>query len=404
MQSDRLPRGGESGLSVCTADGTLGNRPTRPPVVPGVTTTTSTTAETAATSLFDPLAAGALRLHNRVTMAALTRQRAGEDGIPSDLHVEYYRQRASAGLVVTEGTFPAFSNRSFPGQAGIADDAQQAGWARVADAVHAEGGTLAMQIMHGGRTCHPDLLRGADPVAPSAIGTGGPVRGFSGKLDGVVPRALDADEIPGIIREFVDGARRAVDAGVDAVEIHGANGYLLHEFTAASSNHREDAYGGSPENRARLTVEVVRAVAAEIGADRTALRISPEHGVQGVPEDDRDDVLATYGALLDGISDLGLAYLSVLHADIDGGLVATLRQRFGGTFLLNSGFGHVTQLDEATRIVEDDLADASVVGRELIANPDLVRRWQEGLELNEPDSSTFYVGGAHGYTDYPFAE
>ncbi|WP_420099397.1 alkene reductase [Corynebacterium sp.] len=368
------------------------------------TSTTSTTSTTTTTSLFDPLDAGTLHLNNRVTMAALTRQRADEDGVPNDLHVEYYRQRASAGLVLTEGTFPAFSNRSFPGQAGIADEAQQAGWAQVADAVHAEGGTLVMQIMHGGRTSHPDLLRGGEPEAPSAVGTGGPVRGFSGKLEGVVPRALETDEIPRIIREFVDGARRAVDAGVDAVEIHGANGYLLHEFTAASSNHREDAYGGSPENRARLTVEVVRAVAEEIGAGRTALRISPEHGVQGVPEDDREDVLATYGALIDGINDLDLAYLSVLHADIDGDLVAALRERFTGAFLLNSGFGHVTELDEARHIVEDDLADAVVVGRQLIANPDLVRRWQDGLELNTSDSSTFYVGGAHGYTDYPFAE
>lgn len=369
-------------------------------VVPYVTTTTTTTT----TSLFDPLDAGTLHLNNRVTMAALTRQRAEEDGVPNDLHIEYYRQRASAGLVLTEGTFPAFSNRSFPGQAGIADDAQQAGWGQVADAVHAEGGTLVMQIMHGGRTSHPDLLRGGEPEAPSAVGTGGPVRGFSGKLEGVVPRALETDEIPRIIREFVDGARRAVDAGVDAVEIHGANGYLLHEFTAASSNHRDDVYGGSPENRARLTVEVVRAVAEEIGAGRTALRISPEHGVQGVPEDDREDVLATYGALIDGINDLDMAYLSVLHADIDGDLVAALRERFTGAFLLNSGFGHVTELDEARHIVEDDLADAAVVGRQLIANPDLVRRWQDGLELNTPDSSTFYVGGAHGYTDYPFAE
>ncbi|WP_297007686.1 alkene reductase [uncultured Corynebacterium sp.] len=353
------------------------------------------------TTLFDPLDAGALHLDNRVTMAALTRQRAAEDGVPTDLHARYYSQRATAGLVVTEGTFPAFSCRAFPGQAGIANEEQAAGWATVADTVHAAGGTLVMQIMHGGRTSHPDLLRGGEPEAPSAIGTGAPVRGFSGKLDGVVPRALGLEEIPRIIGEFVAGARRAVDAGVDGVEIHGANGYLLHEFTAASSNHRTDAYGGSPENRARLTVEVVRAVAAEIGAERTALRISPEHGVQGVVEDDRADVLATYDALISGLP--GLAYLSVLHAGIDGDLVAHLRERFNGTFLLNSGFGHVTDLAEARHIVEDGLADAAVVGRELIANPDLVRRWREGLDLNVPDKSTFYVGGEHGYTDYPFA-
>lgn len=355
-------------------------------------------------SLFDPLDLGALRLDNRVAMAALTRQRAGEDGVPTDLHVEYYRQRASAGLVMTEGVFPAFTCRAFPGQAGIADAEQAAGWARVAEAVHDDGGRLFLQVMHGGRMCHPDLLRGAEPEAPSAIDPGVPVRGFSGKLEGSVPRALETEEIPRIVAEFRSAARRAVDVGVDGVEIHGANGYLLHEFTAASSNRRTDAYGGSPENRARLTVEVVRAVAAEIGAERTALRISPEHDVQGVLEPDRQDVLATYGAILDGLADLDLAYLSVLHGDVDGDLVAQLRERFGGTFLLNSGFASPTDLAEARHIVEDGLADAAVVGRALIANPDLVRRWREGLELNEPDPATFYVGGARGYTDYPLAD
>ena len=356
------------------------------------------------TSLFDPLDAGDLHLDNRVTMAALTRQRAGEDGIPTDLHVEYYSQRASAGLVVTEGSFPAFSNRAFPGQAGIATDEQAAGWARVAESVHAKGGTLVMQIMHGGRTSHPDLLRGAEPEAPSAIAVGGPVRGFSGKAEGGVPRELGTEEIPRIIEEFTSAARRAIDAGVDGVEIHSANGYLLHEFLGASSNHRTDAYGGPPENRARLTTEVVAAVAAEIGAGRTAVRISPEHGIQGVLEDDRQDVLTTYDALIDGLNEVGPAYLSVLHKDIDGDLVAHLRGRFDGAFLLNSGFSKITGQDEASHIVEDDLADAAVVGRNLIANPDLVRRWRDGLELNVPDQTTFYAPGAKGYTDYAFAE
>ncbi|HIW91875.1 MAG TPA: alkene reductase [Candidatus Corynebacterium avicola] len=356
------------------------------------------------TSLFDSLDAGDLKLNNRVTMAALTRQRSGEDGNPTELHAEYYSQRASSGLVVTEGTFPAFSNRAFPGQAGIASTEHAEGWARVAEAVHAKGGTLVMQIMHGGRTSHPDLLRGAEPEAPSAIAVGGPVRGFSGKEEGGVPRELGTEEIPRIIEEFVTAARRAVDAGVDGVEIHSANGYLLHEFLGASSNHRGDAYGGSPENRTRLTAEVVRAVAEEIGAGRTAVRISPEHGIQGVLEDDRVDVLATYDALIDGLNEVGPAYLSVLHKDIDGDLVAHLRGRFNGTFLLNSGFSQITGRDEAVHIVEDDLADAAVVGRQLIANPDLVRRWQDGLSLNEPDPSTFYSPGAVGYTDYAFAE
>lgn len=359
------------------------------------------------TTLFDPLQAGALHLDNRITMAALTRQRAGEDGVPTALHAQYYAQRASAGMVVTEGVFPDFSNRAFPGQAGIADAAQTAGWRTVADAVHAEGGTLVMQIMHGGRMSHPDLLRGAQAEAPSAIGPGVPVRGFSGKLEGTVPRALETEELPRVIEEFRAAARRAVDAGLDGVELHGANGYLLHEFLSPSANHREDGYGGTPERRARLVVETVRAVAQEIGADRVGLRISPEHNVQGTVETDREDVLATYGALLEGIADLDLAYLSVLHAQIDGELVARLRETFrpahpGSAFLLNSGFREITELAEARHIVEDGLADAAVVGRELIANPDLVRRWRDGLETNVPDPGTFYTSGPEGYTDYPF--
>lgn len=365
------------------------------------------------TDLFAPATAGALQLKNRVTMAALTRSRAGADGVPTDLHVEYYAQRATAGLVVTEGTRTSGVGQAFIGQAGIHSHEQVAGWRRVADAVHAAGGTIVMQIMHGGRLTLSSINNGEQAEAPSAIAPvmrapqGGEVRvslhGADGRQDVPAPRALEPDELSRIVDEFVTAARNAVAAGLDGVELHSANGYLLHEFLASSGNQRTDEYGGSPENRARLGVAVVRAVAAEIGADRVGLRISPEHNVQGLVEDDRADVLATYGALLDGIADLDIAYLSILHADIDGDLVAALRSRFGGFTLLNSGFGSVTTREEAAHIVEDGLADAAVVGRQLIANPDLVCRWQEGLELNTPDFSTFYTPGAHGYTDYPFA-
>lgn len=363
--------------------------------------------------LFAPATAGALQLKNRVTMAALTRSRAGADGVPTDLHVEYYAQRATAGLVVTEGTRTSGVGQAFIGQAGIHSHEQVAGWRRVADAVHPAGGTIVMQIMHGGRLTLSSINNGEQAEAPSAIAPvmrapqGGEVRvrlhGADGRQDVPAPRALETDELSRIVDEFVTAARNAVAAGLDGVELHSANGYLLHEFLAPSGNQRTDEYGGSPENRARLGVAVVRAVAAEIGADRVGLRISPEHNVQGLMEDDRADVLATYGALLDGIADLDIAYLSILHADIDGDLVAALRSRFGGFTLLNSGFGSVTTREEAAHIVEDGLADAAVVGRQLIANPDLVRRWQEGLERNTPDFSTFYTPGAHGYTDYPFA-
>lgn len=354
--------------------------------------------------LFEPAQAGSLKLKNRITMAALTRSRAGADGVPTELHREYYSQRASAGLVVTEGTFFDDVNRAFLGQPGITTDEQVAGWKKVADAVHQAGGTIVMQIMHGGRMTLPSINNGEQAQAPSAIAPDASLHGANGREEVPTPRALETSELPGIVQGFADAARRAVlEAGVDGVEVHSANGYLLHECLSPSSNKRTDEYGGSPENRARMTVETVRAVAEAIGSERTALRISPQHNVQGVIENDMDDVKATYGALFEGIADLDLAYLSVLHADIDGELVAHLRKAFGGFTILNSGFGHYTELPEAQKIVDENLADAVAVGRQMIANPDLVRRWNEGLELNTPNEATFYVPGAEGYTDYPFA-
>lgn len=355
--------------------------------------------------LFDSLTAGDLELRNRVVMAPLTRSRAAEDGVPSDLHVEYYTQRAGAGLVITEGTFPAFTNRGFVGQPGIVNDEQQAAWTRVADAVHERGGTIVMQIMHAGHVTHPGLTRGAQPEAPGATAPDKDViRTYDGKQEVIEARALTSEDLDRVKSEFVAGARRAVDAGMDGVEIHSANGYLLHEFLSPGTNQRTDAYGGSPKARAAFVIELIRAVAAEIGAGRTALRISPEHNIQGVPETDHDDVMATYDALIDGINDRGLAYLSVLHADTDSEFVAHIKQRFSGVFMLNSGFGTNTTLDEAKHLVGDQVADAVVVGRPIIANPDLVERWQHGLEENEPNSATFYTQGPRGYTDYPFAE
>lgn len=356
------------------------------------------------TDLFSPAQAGALSFKNRITMAALTRSRAGLDGVPSDLHVEYYAQRATAGLIVTEGTTSSHVGQAFLGQPGIYTAEQVEGWRRVTDAVHAKGSTIVMQIMHGGRLTLPSINNGEQAEAPSAIAPGVTLHGANGREDVPAPRALATEELPRIVEEFVTAARNAIEAGMDGVELHSANGYLLHEFLAPSANHRTDEYGGSPANRARLVIEVVRAVAEEIGADRTALRISPEHNVQGNIEDDRAETQATYDALFAGLADLDLAYLSILHADIAGDFVAHLRTTFGGFTLLNSGFGEVTDLAEAKRIVEEDLADASVVGRLLIANPDLVRRWREGLELNSPDMATFYTPGAQGYTDYPFAD
>jgi N-ethylmaleimide reductase len=351
--------------------------------------------------LFSPVILGDLELANRVAMAPLTRMRSGDSGVPGDLVVEHYAQRASIGLIVTEGTYPNSESQAFVGQPGIVTDEQVAGWRRVAEAVHARGGRIVMQVMHGGRVTHPDTNGGRRVVAPSAIAIDGVARTKTGKHPYPVPHALSTEEVRDVVRDFRRAAERAVEAGLDGVEIHGANGYLLHEFLAPSSNVRDDEYGGSPENRARLVVEVVTAVAGAIGAGRVGLRISPEHGIQDALEPDRDDVLATYGALLDQLRPLGLAYLSVLHREPAGDLVQELRRRFGGPLMANSGFSTVTTRDEALALIEAAHADVVAVGRPVIANPDLVERWAGEHPENEPRTHLFYAPGAEGYTDYP---
>ncbi len=354
--------------------------------------------------LFSPVRLGDLELANRIAMAPLTRMRSGVDGVPGDLVVEHYAQRAGVGLIVTEGTYPSAESRGYPGQPGIVTDEQAAGWARVADAVHARGGVVVMQVMNAGRVSHPDITGTDRIVAPSAIAIDGQVHTPEGKADYPVPHALTTEEAVAVKAEFVAAARRAVDAGLDGVEVHGANGYLLHEFLSPGSNTRTDVYGGSPQARARFVVEVVTEVAAEIGAGRVGLRISPAHGVQGVIENDAADVRETYGVLVDALAPLGLAYLSVLHAEPAGELVQDLRRRFGGPLMANTGFASPTPRAEAVALVESGQAECVAVGRAVIANPDLVARWAGGHEENEPDLATFYGGGAEGYTDYPTLE
>ncbi|QYF91151.1 alkene reductase [Arthrobacter sp. PAMC25284] len=351
--------------------------------------------------LFSPMNLGELELNNRLVMAPLTRVRSGKEGIPGPLVVEYYRQRASLGLIVSEGTFPSHAGRGFPGQPGLVTEEQFGGWAKVTSAVHAEGGRIFAQVMHAGRVTHEATTGGYEVVAPSAIAIDGETRTYEGKKTLPVPHALTADELPGVVEEFVTASRNAIGAGFDGVELHSANGYLLHEFLSPASNQRDDVYGGSPENRARFVIEVTEAVVAAIGADRVGIRISPEHNIQGALEQDAADVRATYGHLVDTLAPLKLAYLSVLHKEPTGGLVQDLRSRFGGKFLLNTGFSSITTPEEASSLVADGHADAVVVGRPAIANPDLVRRWREGLPVNEPDQATFYSEGAEGYTDYP---
>lgn len=348
---------------------------------------------------FEPITVGSWTLPQRFVMAPLTRNRA-KGTVPGELNADYYGQRAGAGLIITEGSQPSAVGQGYLDTPGFHTPEQLAGWSRVAEAVHAGGGRLVAQLMHVGRVAHPDNKAGLESVAPSALPADGTMVTAEGQVDMPAPRALETDEIPGVVQEFVTAARNAVDAGLDGVEVHAANGYLIHQFLGQSSNTRTDAYGGSPAAHARFAIEVTRAVAAEIGADKVGIRISPAHNIQGVLEEDAAFTTATYETLLDGIKDLGLAYLSIL-ADPRSPLVADLRARFGGPVMLNSGFGDVTDLAAVESILDDDLGDLVAVGREFLANPDLAERWRTGAGLNEPDQATFYGGGAEGYTDYP---
>jgi 2,4-dienoyl-CoA reductase-like NADH-dependent reductase (Old Yellow Enzyme family) len=351
--------------------------------------------------LFSPIDLGDLHLANRVVMAPLTRVRSGADGVPTPLVAEYYAQRASVGLIISEGVYPGKESRGYFGQPGIITDEQEAAWRTVTNAVHAAGGTIVMQLMHSGRVVHPDLSDTDRTVAPSAVAIDGETHTQNGKQQHVVPHALDADELAVVRDEFVAAARRAIAAGFDGVELHGANGYLLHQFLSPAANVRTDAYGGSPEARARFVVEVVEAVAAEVGAGRVGIRVSPGNQAQDAFETDVAETRATYQALLDGLRPLGLAYLSVLHAEPTGALVADLKAWFDGRIIVNSGFGSITTRQEATTLIEQSHADAVAVGRAIIANPDLVTRWREDAPENAPRPEHFYSPGAEGYTDYP---
>ncbi|MFD9431983.1 alkene reductase [Streptomyces sp. NPDC060002] len=358
-----------------------------------------------APSLFSPVTLGKIELANRIVMAPLTRVRAGTSGIPGDLMVEYYRQRASVGLIITEGTYPDHASQGWVGEPGIATEEQAAGWQRVTEAVHAQGGRIVMQIMHAGRAAHPDINGGRRVLAPSATAIDGKVFTEKGEQPFPTPEAMTTAEARTALENFVTAARRAVEAGADGVEIHGANGYLLHQFLSPAANQRTDEYGGSPQNRAGFVVDVVTEVAKAIGPERVGLRISPEISIGDVFETDRDDVLATYGTLVDRLRPLGLAYLSVLHSEPGGELVQELRRRFDGKLIVNSGFlGGQTTREDAMQRIEADHADAVVVGRALIANPDLVERWQNGHPENEPRPELFYAPSAEGYTDYPFLQ
>ncbi len=355
-------------------------------------------------NLYEPAVFGALQLSNRVVMAPLTRTRAGEDGVPTATMQEYYRQRAGQGLIITEGTWPVAAGKSYPGQPGIVTPAQIEGWRRIADAVHEAGGTIVMQLMHGGRVSHPAISGEPHVVAPSALSAPGQTHTPEGKADLPVAHALTEEEIPVVVAQFTQAARNAIAAGLDGVEVHGANGYLVHQFLSPVSNVRGDRYGGSAENRARFAIEVTRAVAEAVGADRTGIRLSPQHNIQGVLEEDDADARATYTAVAEGLAPLDLAFVDVLSATPAGDLVQHLRRVLGAPLIANSGFTATTTREEAELLVSDGWADAVAVGRPVIANPDLAERWRQDAHLNDPRPELFYGATAEGYIDYPSLE
>ena len=349
---------------------------------------------------FSPVRIGAWDLPQSFVMAPLTRNRAGAGNAPTELNATYYAQRASAGLIITEGTAPTQVGQGYLNVPGLYTEEQVAGWRLVADAVHVRGGTIVAQIMHAGRIAHADNKDGVETIAPSAVQAPGDMITADGPKPHDMPRAVETAEIATLITDYVCAARAAIEAGLDGVEIHAANGYLGHQFLDPTINQRVDDYGGTPANRARFVIEVVRAVAAAIGAERVGLRVSPGHRFNGVGEEPGEDLDATYAALVDGISGLGLAYLSIL-GDPSSALYRDLQSRFGGSILCNTGFSEVTDLDAVERLLEEGAGDAIVVGRQFIANPDLPARWQHGHDLNDLDQERLYGGAEAGYTDYP---
>ena len=355
------------------------------------------------TDLFSPARFGAIDLANRVVMSSLTRNRAGAGNVPTPLIAEYYRQRASAGLILTEATPICAEGHGYPRTPGIHTAEQIAGWKQVTQAVQGAGGKIALQLWHVGRISHPDLQpNGALPVAPSAIRPAGQVFTGEGMKDYVTPRALELAEIPRLIAQFAQAALNAMEAGFDGVEIHAGNGYLLDQFLRASTNHRTDAYGGSKEKRARLLLEVLDAVCSAIGSDRVGLRLSPVTPFNDIEDDDPQ---ATFVHVVTQLNPLKLAFLDVLQGT--GGAPREqwlpfdydrLRALYEGNFIRNNEY----DFESAQQAVVSGAADAIAFGRLLLANPDLVERFRRGAPLNAPDYDRLYTGEEKGYTDYPF--
>lgn len=354
--------------------------------------------------LLAPAKLGPFALDNRVVMAPLTRNRAGAGNVPRAMNVEYYAQRASAGLIVTEATQISPEGVGYPGTPGIHSAEQIEGWRRVTDAVHANGGRIVLQLWHVGRVSHPSLQPGgALPVAPSAIRPDGDAFTADGLQPFVTPRALETHEIPGIVEDYRQAAENAKEAGFDGIEVHAANGYLLDQFLRDGTNHRTDAYGGPVENRARLLLDVMDAVTTVWNADQVGVRLSPANSFNDIVDSDPD---ATFGYVARQLNAYGLAYLHVVETDMAGVESPQrfdkrkLRNAFRGTYIANGGYDK----QRAAEAIASGDADFVAFGVPFIANPDLVERFALDASLTEPDQTTFYGGDERGYIDYPFLD
>jgi len=353
-------------------------------------------------TLFSPIRLGPHTLPNRMAMAPMTRNRAGEGNVPQPINAEYYAQRASAGLIITEATQISPQGVGYPATPGIHSAEQVAGWKLVTDAVHAKGGCIYLQLWHVGRISHPSLQpNGATPVAPSAIRPAGQVYTHQGMQDYEMPHALELSELPGVIGQYRTAAQNALDAGFDGVEIHGANGYLLDQFLRDGSNQRTDAYGGPLANRARLMLEVTEVVCTVWGANRVGIRLSPLQPFNDMRDSNPE---ATFGYTVEQLNRFGLAYLHVTEMGKDKPGAAgpafdlgKLRKIWQGVYMTNSGY----DLVRANAALSANQADMVSFGVPFLANPDLPARYAKGAALNTPDQATFYGGNEKGYTDYP---
>jgi 2,4-dienoyl-CoA reductase-like NADH-dependent reductase (Old Yellow Enzyme family) len=352
-------------------------------------------------TLFDPIELGAIHAPNRILMAPLTRGRGTREHVPTPLMAQYYSQRADAGLIISEATGISRQGLGWAYAPGLWTEAQVEGWKPVVSAVHEAGGRIFAQLWHMGRIVHPNFLGGAKGVSASATTAPGEIRTYEGKVPHAEARPLALDEIPGVIEDYRKAAKNALAAGFDGVQLHAANGYLIDQFLRDGTNKRTDAYGGSIENRIRLLKEATQALVEVVGADRTAVRLSPNDDPQGCGDSNSE---ALFLAAVNALNDFNLAFLEMRASRPEStfrpgtrDLVPQIREAYRGMLIINSDY----HLEDASAALESGRADAIAFGRPFLANPDLVARLKANAPLNQPDPETFYTQGAEGYTDYP---